>query len=101
MNHAESYEGTGSGCHCEVVAHIEGLSYILPPPKSDGHDEERQPGEEPVDKKRGIHGYVGVLPGILLDGPVGDVTSEKEKLSKRTTKIIRNGARLRLGFFFH
>lgn len=100
MNHAEPDEGTGASCHCEIVPPIEGLSHILPPPKPDGHDEECQPGEEPVDKKRGIHGYVGVLPGILLHGPAVDVTSKKEeRLLKRTTKIRTNGARVRLSFF--
>lgn len=96
MNHAEPYEGTGASCHCEIVAPVEGLSHIFPPPKSEGHDEEGQPGEEPVDKKRGIHGCVGVLPGILLHGPAVDVTSEKGRLLKRTTKIRIDGVRVRL-----
>lgn len=96
MNHAEPDEGAGGSAHCEVVAPIEGLSHIFPPPESDGHDEERQPGEEPVDKKRGIHGYSGVLPGIPLDGTMLDVTNEEEKLLKRRTKIRTNGARVRL-----
>lgn len=99
MNHAEPYEGTGAGCHCEIVAHIEGLSHISPPPKSDGHDEEGQPGEEPVDKKRGIHGYTGVLPGIQLHGPALEVTSEKERLLKRINKDQNEWSRSEIEFF--
>lgn len=89
MNHAEPGESTGGSSHCEIVAPIEGLSHILPPPESDGHDEEGQPGEQPVDKKRGIHGYSGVLPGIPLHGPALDVTNEEEKLLKERRRSER------------
>jgi hypothetical protein len=99
VNHAEPDEGTGGGCHREVVAEIEGLSYILPPPKPDGHDEESQPCEEPVDKKRGIHGYFGVLPNIPLRGPALNVTSERERTLKRVNEDQNEWSRSEIEFF--
>lgn len=100
MNHAEPDEGAGGSAHCEIVAPIEGLPHIFPPPESDGHDEESQPGEEPVDKKRGIHGYSGVLPGIPLHGTTLDVTNEEEKLLKRTNEDQNEWSRSEIEFSY-
>lgn len=66
MNHAEPYEGARTSGHGEIVAQVELLSSIFSPPKPNSHDEERQAAEQPMDKKCGIHGYVGVVVNILF-----------------------------------